>query len=201
MKKRRLVAASLFLLLPLSSVFAQDEIVEIKKHEVNIRKTASTTGEIAMKAPLGMQFSYLGKEGQWLKVKLSDGTEGFVMGGSLADLVAPCSFKDVALQFAFVNAEITKKGSFQSEVTSTYLINVEGDKITADYDSRYADTKGSMRALDSGNYSGTFNGNTLTLDSNTLTGEKLTTPIIIYYSCNLGGAMINGVFYKDDGGM
>lgn len=206
MKKRNLLISYigitlLLALFPLSSVFAQDEIVEIKKHGVNIRKSASTTGEIAMKAPLGMQFTGLGKEGQWLKVKLTDGGIGYVMEGSLAGLVAPCSFKDVAMQFAFVNVETTKKGTFQSEVTSTYLINVTGDEITAEYDSQYADTKGSMRSLGSNSYSGTFSGNTLTLDYDVAAEEQLANPITIYYSCNKGGIMIDGILYKDDSGM
>lgn len=58
---------------PLSAVWAQGKVVEIKKHGVNICKLPSQTAEVAVKVPLGMQLESLGKSDQWLKVKLLDG--------------------------------------------------------------------------------------------------------------------------------
>lgn len=187
---------------PLSSALAQEQIVEINKHGVNIRKSPSQSGEIIMKAPLGMQFSSLGKSGQWFKVKLSDGATGYVMKGTLAQmLLSPCNLKEIATSFSFTNSAVTKKGSFESAVTSTYLIEVDGNKITAEYESRYADTKGSMRFLGNNTYSGRVEGNTLILDYDVSAEEKLTNPIMMYYSCRLSGLAVDGVLYKDDSAM
>lgn len=124
---------------------------------------------------------------------------GHVMAGTLAEiLVSPCSFKDIAMNFSFTNSKTTKKGNFQSEVTSTYTIEVNGDKITAEYESRYADTKGSTRMLDSNSYSGRVDGNTLILDYNVSAEEKLTNPIMMYYSCRTSSLAVDGVLYQDD---
>ena len=72
---------------------------------------------------------------------------------------------------------------------------------TAEYKSRYADTKGSTRMLDSNSYSGRVDGNTLILDYNVSAEEKLTNPIMMYYSCRTSSLAVDGVLYQDDSAM
>ena len=54
--------------------------VEITGNSVNIRKTASTSSDIIATAVKGDTFVYIATEGDWYKVKTSNGTAGYIAG-------------------------------------------------------------------------------------------------------------------------
>lgn len=199
-----LLAAPMFL-------FAQESkpVVEINKHPVNIRKSPSATGEIALKASRAMQFDYLATEGQWYKIKLNDGSIGYVSKPLAEHITTYNAILDEELKkggattWTFVHDDITKKGKFQSSIVTTYEISKRGNKLIASYEQQYSDTNGSMRFVGSGSYSGTIDKNTIKLDKSatlsdedgSISGEEnLETPIFIYYA-NEGSLFINGVRY------
>lgn len=210
MKVTLRILLSIYLLIVPMFFFAQESkpIVEMKNHPVNIRKGPSATGEIALKASRGMQFDYLATEGQWYKIKLNDGSAGYV-SKPLAEhithyytILEDKLKEEGATAWVFVHDDVTKKGKFQSSILTTYTIGKQGEKLVASYEQQYSDTNGSMRFVDSGNYSGTIDKNTIKLnksvtlsdDGSISEEENLQTPIFIYYACE-GSLFIDGVRY------
>ncbi|TFD92384.1 SH3 domain-containing protein [Jeotgalibacillus sp. R-1-5s-1] len=56
----------------------QEESITILYNGSNIRREASTNAEIVYRAQAGEVFSALSHEGDWIEIKLADGTSGFI---------------------------------------------------------------------------------------------------------------------------
>lgn len=54
------------------------QTITIRSSGTNIRQKPSLEGEVIQKADKGESFSYLGTEGDWYKIKLSNGSKGYV---------------------------------------------------------------------------------------------------------------------------